>query len=56
MTQPPGPWYERLIQAQAHAEEQPYDIRLVLWRDGIEVDVMDSESLIANTNGVARPH
>lgn len=40
---------ERLVQAQAHAEAQPYDVRLVVWRDGIEVDVQDPINLAAIT-------
>lgn len=39
----------RLIQAQAHAEAQPYDVRLVVWRDGIEVDVQNPKNLAAIT-------
>lgn len=38
---------DRMVQAQAHAEAQPYDVRLVLWRDGIEVDFLNPKTMQA---------
>lgn len=48
-----NPLTNRLIQAQAHAEAQPQDIRLVLWRDGVEVDISHPVKLVASTRRVA---